>query len=128
MGPSAPVFGTGPELDGDAVAFEMGDDIVERRRGDQAEIAGSRRGPFRLGLEFVPRPVQVDLLPAEMKRDPAVEIDPAQAERALVEPATRLDILDRQDKMIDAVDRHRGGHRRALAARRGLVSRATQSR
>src|ERR1041385_625705 len=65
-----------------------------------------------LGLEFMASAVEIDFLVPERQRHSALEFAPAHAERTLVEPAGLVDVLDREDDMIDPVDGELGHARR----------------
>ena len=106
--PTAPCRGTGPASIAIVEGLEMGEHVVERRGGDQAEIAGAERRPLRLRRRHRAAVLKIDLLPAEFQREARLAVRPAEclareAERALVEPRRRLDVGDGENEVIDAV-------------------------
>ena len=109
----------------------MREHLVERRGGDQAEIARAERRPLRLRRRDGAPVLQVDLLPAEFQREARLAVRPAkrlarEAERALVEPRRRLDVGDGQNEVIDAVGEQ--GHERDRQPRRRLAAQAPAER
>src|SRR5689334_15568400 len=118
-------FGYGTLDDRNAAAGKVGDHLRQRNRRDQAEIRRARRARVRLGLEFAPRLVQVDLLPADQQGLASHAEGPhAHAEHARIERAGGFDVTHREDDMVAAIDIHR--LRQRIACPREISSRAGQ--
>ena len=97
----------GAFLDGHAVGGQVRAHRGQWVGGDQADIRAARHGPGRLGLEFLPCLVQVDLRVAEPQRaPPARERHRAHPEHSLVELGRAANIGHRQHQMIEPVDPH----------------------
>ena len=102
----APVRVTGPSTKRDVAAREVDQDLRDRGRGEEAQVGRTRQRMPRLGLERVIRLVQVDLLRPEVQGVAPLGLDMLQAEHRLVEHAGALDIRDREDQVVQAVDLH----------------------
>ena len=101
---------------------QMREHLVERRGGDQAEIARAERRLLRLRRRHRAPVLKVDLLLPEFQRVARLAVRPAErlareAERSLVEPRRRLDVGDGQDEVVDAVGEQ--GHGSTVKPERG---------
>jgi hypothetical protein len=90
----------------------VGDDVVERHGRDEAEVAGTERRRARLRRRRGGRILEIDLLAAEPERVALLPVGAEErfaleAERALVEARRGLDVGNRQDEVIDAIDERR---------------------
>src|SRR5690242_2889957 len=92
-------------LDGDLLALEMRDDLVERAVGEKAHVERSRGRDARLDARLVTGRMHVELVVAEAQRDAvrAVILD-CHAEHARVEVEAALEILRRDDDVIESAD------------------------
>ena len=90
---------------------------------DQAEVARARHRVGGMGDVLVARRVQVDLVLAEGERRAcAGEDDLLHPQHAAVERAGGVDVGDRQDHVVEAVDGHRCGHGSSLPPEVQLTS------
>ena len=87
----------------------VGDHLVQRLPGDEAEVEGTRHRQVRLGLEFVPPLVQIDLLVAIAQRL-ALRAKRLQAhtQHPGVEILAGSEVRGGQDQMIQMVDQQGG--------------------
>src|SRR6185437_10346400 len=102
------------KLDGDAAGLDVAHDLLERRLGDEAEIAGADRDMRRLGLKLPARHVEVDLLPAKGDGGRPLAVGRrrhhAGAQHALIEAERRLEVAHGEHDMIEAVDDEADAH------------------
>ncbi len=80
----------------------MGDHIIERPFGDQAEIATARCWAMGLGLELAAFLMKIDLLAAECQRlSAAGKLDHCHSQHAGLKIAGCLDRSDSQHEMVE---------------------------
>src|SRR5512132_3323087 len=97
----------GPFDDLDIASPQMRDDVVERRRRDEAKIDRSGRRSCCLRLEFASGFVQIEFLAPERERLAiAGERQRSHAKNPRIKRTRGLDVLHRQDDVVDAVDIH----------------------
>ena len=98
-----------PLLDRHTLRFEMRGDLMQRGCRDEAEVAGTRHRPRRLGFVFTAGGMEVDLVGSEMQRlaFERPELVHGHAEDAGIELARLFDVAHRQHEMIDPLDLRR---------------------
>src|SRR6266508_5905057 len=83
-------------------------DLIERRVRREADVDRAGHRLPRLGLEFTTCLMKIELLIAEGERSPSLaERDGGHAEHTFVELDRPLEVRDRKDDVVDALDPHR---------------------
>ena len=83
----------------------MGEELIQRLQRDQAEVARSRRRPFRLGFKCVADLVNIDFQVAEYQRRGHSGTDLAnESQRSFVEAQRGFERADGQNDVVETVD------------------------